>query len=124
MTAWGLIALGALLWCLVVCFWLRRQFWLRWWLALLIPVWSLSPAPVEGSPDDYAPAMIAVFYEWLIEPDGNPGTAIAVLVISTLLLTCLVTGAYFARLLTFGRGLSWRWLAARVKSVAFNRGKS
>ena len=94
MIAWGFVLGGALLWWIAVWLWCRRPQWLRWWLGLLIPVWVLSPTQVEGFPNDYAPAMIAAFYELLIKPDGNPGAAIATLVIGTLVLSLAVALGY------------------------------
>lgn len=72
-----------------------------------MPVWALSPTPVEGFPNDYAPAMITVFYELLIKPDGNPGTAIAVLVMGALLLSLAVVVASLAQRLLARHGFNW-----------------
>ncbi len=107
MIAWSLVFLGAVSWFAAVWFYLRRPHWLRWWLGLLVPVWALSPTPVEGFPDDYAPAMITAFYELLIKPDGNPGTAIAVLVIGTLLLSLGVVLLRLTQRFLVKRGVNW-----------------
>lgn len=97
MLPWVFVALGALAWWLAIRVALARPFWLRLWLSLLIPVWSLIPVPVENHPDDYAPAMFAAFYELFIAPGGNPGVAIAALVVGTLVLTLAVVGVHFVR---------------------------
>ena len=107
MLAWTLVALGALLWFIVVWYWLRGPWPLRLWVGLLIPVWSLSPAAVENHPEDIAPAIFAAFYELFIAPEGNPGIAIAVLVLGTIALTLAVALVHFAKRLIAksGRGL-------------------
>lgn len=115
MIAWSFVVLGALLWLSVIWFWLRRPQWLRWWLGLLIPVWCLSPAPVEGSPGDVAPAIIAACYELLIQSDGNPGSAIAVLVIGTLLLTLGVAVAHVLTRFMVRRGVTFETFARRLR---------
>ncbi len=97
MFAWTLVALGALLWCVAICFWVRGPWPLRLWLCLLMPVWALSSAPVENHPDAYAPAIFAAFYEIFIAADGNPGSAIAVLVLGTVLLTLAIGLLYVVR---------------------------
>ena len=107
MIAWSFVFLGAVFWSAAVWFYLRRPQWLRWWLALLVPVWALSPVPVEGYPNDSAPAMIAAFYELFITPDGNPGTAIAVLVMGTLLLSIGVALVNLALRFLALRGFDW-----------------
>ena len=97
MFAWTLVALGVLLWCAAIWLWMRGPWPLRLWLCLLMPVWALCPAPVENHPDAYAPAIFAAFYELFIAPDGNPGVAIALLVLGTVVLTLVVGMLYLAR---------------------------
>ena len=104
--AWMLVVLGALIWFAVVWHWLRRPQWLRLLLALLIPVWTLSPAPVEGFPGEFAPAIIVAVYEVLFALDGNPGTAIAILVIGTLLLSLGILVTHLLMKLFERRGIS------------------
>ena len=106
MLAWTLVALGALIWFAVVWQWLRRPRWLRLLLALLVPVWALSPAPVEGFPGEFAPAIIVAVYEALFALHGNPGTAIAILVIGTLLLSLGILVAQLLMKLFEKRGIS------------------
>lgn len=115
MMAWSFIVLGAGLWWAAVWLCISRPHWLRWWLGLLIPVWALSPVPVEGFPNDYAPAMIAAFYELLIKPEGNPGTAIAVLVMGTLLLSLGVLMVHLTLKFTTRRGIDWRQIVRVVR---------
>ena len=95
--AWMMIGLGALVWFLAIWFWLRIPFLPKLWIGLLIPVWSLSPVPVENHPEESAPALFAAFYELFIAAEGNPGAAIAVLLIGTLLLTLALVAVHFAR---------------------------
>ncbi len=107
--------MGALLWLSAIWFWLRRPQWLRWWLGLLIPVWCVSPVPVEGAQGDVAPAVIAAFYELLIKSDGNPGTAIAILVMGTLLLTLGVAVANMLARFLVRRGITLATLERRFR---------
>jgi len=95
--AWTLVAIGALVWVIAIWFWLRGPWLVRLWLCLLMPVWALIPAPVENHAQAYAPAIFAAFYELFIAPNGNPGAAIALLVLGTALLTLAVALAYVAR---------------------------
>lgn len=97
MIAWMCVALGALVWSVAIWFCVRVPWALRVWLCLSMPVWALSPAPVENHPDEHAPAIFAVFYELFIASNGNPGAAIAVLVLGTALLTLAVGLAYIAK---------------------------
>lgn len=104
--AWTLVFFGAVAWFAALWFWLKRPLWLRLWLGLLIPVWSLVPSPVEGFPGEFAPAIIVAAYEVLFAVEGNPGTAIAILVIGTLLLSMGVAVGLAATRLLERRGIS------------------
>lgn len=101
--AWSLVFLGGVVWFSVVWLWLREPRWLRLWLALIVPTWSIAPAPVEGYAGEYAPAVIVAVYESLFAQDGNPGTAIAVLVMGTVLLSLGVLAVHFAEKLMLRR---------------------
>lgn len=113
--AWVLVFLGAVAWFAALWFWVRRPLWLRLWLGLLIPVWSLMASPVEGFPGEFAPAIIVALYETFFAVEGNPGTAIALLVIGTLLLSIGVPLALLGVQLLQRRGISVLALLAKRK---------
>ena len=103
--AWSLVVLGSLIWLVVIWLWLGGPRWLRLWLSLLVPVWSLVPAPVEGYPGELAPAAIVAVYELLFVEDGNPGAAVAAIVVGTLLLSIAVLAVHFAARFLARRGM-------------------
>lgn len=69
----------------------RRVARVRYLLALLVAVWSLLPWPIAEDSDHFAPAFIVLLFRGLFEPDGEPGSVAAGL----LLATAIVLAFYF-----------------------------
>lgn len=84
-TAWAVAFGGGLLafafWCLMTRG-IRRGS-LRWLLRLLPGAWMLVPAPVPGYEGQYAPAFIVALFEAVLQEDGSPQTAFAVLAVAS-----------------------------------------
>ena len=56
--------------------------WLRLVLRWLPPVILLAPAPVPEYDGHFAPAFVVLIFEGLFQSDGQPGTALAILVVA------------------------------------------
>ncbi len=84
-TAWAVAFGGGLLafafWCLMTRGVRRGS--LRWLLRLLPGAWMLVPAPVPGYEGQYAPAFIVALFEAVLQENGAPQTAFAVLAVAS-----------------------------------------
>ncbi len=79
----------------------RRVARIRYLSVLLVAVWALLPWPIAVDSDHFAPAFIVLLFRCLFEPDGEPGSVAAGL----LLATAIVLVFYFV---VAGIALAWR----------------
>ncbi|MEM7219184.1 MAG: hypothetical protein AAF515_12535 [Pseudomonadota bacterium] len=80
--------------------WLTRS-WRWWWpktlLRTLTPVICLTPAMVPAAPGHFAPAYLIVFFEAVLQRDGQPESAIGRLAAVSLAVVVVVTLAAIYR---------------------------
>ena len=105
--AWLIIFAMALLG--AISFWMLMRRFRRWVfklpLVLLVVAWFVTPAPVPGYEQTYAPAFVVTIFEAFFQINGQPAQAAALLSVS--LLTTLVLGAllgYFLQRYFLARG--------------------
>ena len=82
----------------------RRAARIRHLLALLVAVWALLPWRIAEDSDHFAPAFIVLLFRGLFEPDGEPGSVAAGL----LLATTIVLVSYLV-----GVGIAFAWRRKR-----------
>ena len=78
----------------------RRAARFRHLLALLVAVWALLPWRIAEDSDHFAPAFIVLLFRGLFEPEGEPGSVAAGLLLATaivLVLYFVAVGIAFAR---------------------------
>lgn len=73
----------------------------------LVGVWFLLPAPVPGYEGSFAPAFIVLIFEGLLQSDGAPAAAAAILAAGSLIVTAVVL---------VHAGLRKRWSPAAATS--------
>ena len=71
----------------------RRGARIRYLLPLLVAVWALLPWRIAQDSEHFAPAFVVLLFRSLFEPDGEPASVAAGL----LMATAIVPGALFRR---------------------------
>ena len=77
----------------------RRAARMRYLLPALVVVWALLPWRIAEDSEHFAPALIVLLFRSLFEPDGEPGSVAAGLLLATgvvLVLYFIVAGIAFA----------------------------
>ncbi len=94
LNAWTVVLLaGGIGW--VGLFFLTRGFsphWLKLLVRILIPLWLVLPAPVPQFPGSYAPAFLIAIFEGLFQVDGQPGQAVRLLLLASVVILAGVIG--------------------------------
>lgn len=67
----------------------RRAARIRYLLALLVAVWALLPWRIAEDSEHFAPAFIVLLFRGLFEPDGEPGSVAAGLLLATAIVLVL-----------------------------------
>jgi len=97
--AW-MVALGAGLVLFLCMVFLTRNlnwWWLKWVLRLVPAIALLLPVSVPGQPGFYAPAVLVAPFEAFLQADGQPGEAVARLIVALGALLGIITLAAIAR---------------------------
>lgn len=77
----------------------RRAARIRYLLPLLVAVWALLPWRIAEDSEQFAPAFIVLLFRGLFEPEGEPASVAAGLLLATAILLVLyfvVVGVAFA----------------------------